>query len=66
MRDLTSKIGRFRPDEDTPLKNGHHHIADRDIFPSFSLFRYHYWFLLEPPVGFQVFYFYFTFLLIIT
>ena len=35
MRDLISEIGRFLPNEDTPLRNGHLHIADRNIFPFF-------------------------------
>ena len=35
MKDLTSEIGRFHPDGDTLLRNGHLFIADMDIFPFF-------------------------------
>ena len=59
VRDLISEIGRFRPDEDTPLRNGHLCIADRDIFPFFSLYHCHYFLVLDSPVGFGVFYSYF-------
>ena len=48
------------------MKNGHHCIADRDIFPSFSLYCYRSWLVLESLVGFQVFISIFTFLFIIT
>ena len=36
MQDLTSEIEIFHPDEDTPLRNGHLCIVDKDISPFFS------------------------------
>ena len=56
---LDFKTRRFHPDEDTPLKNGHHRRAGRDILIFFSPYRYCNWLVLESPVGFQVFYSYF-------